>query len=208
MKTNKIDNQDDLQRIFNNKSLYLKRGSILIFKTNLKLGNNIEFEGENIFGKNNKIESNCKIHNVKLGNDNLIFSNSIIQDSEIKNDNSFGPFCFIRQFNLIGSNNHFGTFVEIKKSKILNKNKLAHNIFIGDCNIKSENIIGAGVITANYDKGKHHKSKIGNKVFIGCNTTIISPVIFGDNVTIAAGSKINFDLKEYKNNSKSINHFL
>ena len=60
MKTNKIDNQDDLQRIFNNKSLYLKRGSILIFKTNLKLGNNIEFEGENIFGKNNKIESNCK----------------------------------------------------------------------------------------------------------------------------------------------------
>lgn len=208
MKTNKIKTQNELQQIFKNSTLYLKPGSTITYKGNLILGNNIEFSGINIFGIGNKINSNCQIMNVKLGINNTILSNSIIQDSEIKNDNSIGPFCFLRQHNIIGSNNNFGTFVEIKKSKIDDHNKMAHNIFLGDCEIKSQNIIGAGVITANYDKGKHHKCKIGNKVFIGCNSTIISPVKIENNVIIAAGSKINFDLKkDTKIIQKNTNYF-
>lgn len=208
MKTYKIDNQDVLQEFFQNMSLYLKKGSKIIFKNNLKLGNNIEFEGKNILGSGNEIKSNCQINNLTLGNNNLILSNSHIGDTEIKHNNFLGPFCFLRQKNSIGSFNHIGTFVEIKKSKIKNKNKLAHNIFLGDCEIQSENIIGAGVITANFNRGRHYKCKIGNKVFIGCNTTIISPVVFGDNVTIAAGSKVNFNLKKNtKIIQKNINYF-
>lgn len=208
MKTYKIDNQDVLQEFFQNKTLYLKKDSKIIFKSNLKLGNNIEFEGKNIFGRDNDIKSNCQISNLSLGNKNLILSNSFINETEIKHNNFLGPFCFLRQKNTIGSFNHIGTFVEIKKSKILNRNNLAHNIFLGDCEIQSQNIIGAGVITANYNKGRHYKCKIGNNVFIGCNTTIISPVVFEDNVTIAAGSKINFNLKKNtKIIQKNINYF-
>ncbi len=196
MKTNKIKSQIELQNTFNNKTLYLEIGSTITYRGNLKLGNNIEFKGNNIFGNNNIIKSNCQIDDITLGNNNTIFPNSILQNSKIKDGNSLGPFCFIRQFNTIGSNNHLGAFVEIKKSKIHNHNQMAHNIFLGDCEIKSHNIIGAGVITANYNKGEHHNCKIGNKVFIGCNTTIISPVEIENNVVIAAGSKINFNLKK------------
>lgn len=208
MKTIKISNQNDLRDYFGNKTLYLSKKSTIQFKGSLKLGNNIEFYGINFFGFNNKILSNCIFENVDMGNHNTIKQNSIIKDVKIKNENFLGPFCLIRDFCKIGSKNHLGTFVELKKSSIMNSNKLAHNIYIGDCEIKSNNIIGAGVITANYSNGKINNCKIGSKNFIGCNSTLIHPIKFGNNITVAAGSKINFNLKSNtKIIQKNLNYF-
>ena len=42
----------------------------------------------------------------------------------------------------------------------------------------------------NYDGKTKHKTKIGNKVFIGSNCNLIAPLSIEDNVLIAAGSTI------------------
>lgn len=208
MKTIKINNQKDLRAYFNNDTLFLSKNSSLIFKGKLKLGNNIEITGTNVLGFNNQISSNCNLVNINIGNENLINANSIINHAVLKNKNIIGPFCYIREKCRIGSFNRLGTFVEIKKTSMLNFNKLAHNIYLGDCEIKSKNIIGAGVITANFSNGKIYKCVIGNNSFIGCNSTIISPSKLGNNVIVAAGSKINFDLKSNtKLIQKNLNHF-
>lgn len=208
MKTIKIKTDQELKNYFKNNSIVLKSNASLTFKDKIEIGNYIEFDGTNIFGENNKIQNNCSITNVKLGKDNLIKQNCIIENSTIKNFNVFGPFCFLRDFCKIGHLNKIGTFVEIKNSTLLNHNKLAHNIFLGDTSIKSHNIIGAGVITANYSKGKYNNCLIGNNTFIGCNTTIISPVKFGDNIIVGAGSTINFNIeKNTKVIQKNLNYF-
>lgn len=208
MKTVKIFDQNHLRDFFQNNTLYLEKNSNLQFNEDLKIGNNIEFSGVNIFGVGNKIFSNCIFENVKIGNKNTINYNSIIKDTKIKNGNFIGPFCFIRGSCEIGSKNNLGTFVELKKSKIINNNKLAHNIYIGDCEIKSNNIIGAGVITANYSNNKINLCKIGSNNFIGCNSTLISPLKLANNVIIAAGCKINFDIKSNtKIIQKNLNYF-
>ena len=70
MKTIKISNQNDLRDYFGNKTLYLSKKSTIQFKGSLKLGNNIEFSGINVFGFNNKILSNCIFENVETRKNN------------------------------------------------------------------------------------------------------------------------------------------
>ena len=48
----------------------------------------------------------------------------------------------------------------------------------------------------NYDGSKKHKTKIGNNVFIGCNTNLVSPVELKDNSYTAAGSTITEEVPE------------
>ena len=49
---------------------------------------------------------------------------------------------------------------------------------------------GCGSIIVNYDGKIKSRSVIGNDVFIGCNTNIISPVNLDDGSYTAAGSTI------------------
>ena len=53
----------------------------------------------------------------------------------------------------------------------------------------------------NYDGKVKHKTIVGNNVFIGCNTNLISPVKVNDNSYIAAGSTIT---EEVPGNSLAI----
>ena len=55
---------------------------------------------------------------------------------------------------------------------------------------------GAGTIIANYDGQHKFNTTIGNNVFVGSNSTIISPVTLGDNALTAAGSTIYQDVEK------------
>ena len=61
--------------------------------------------------------------------------------------------------------------------------------------------IGAGTITCNYDGKKKNKTKIGKKVFIGSNSSLVAPVSIENNSTVGAGSVIT---KNVKKNSLAI----
>ena len=63
--------------------------------------------------------------------------------------------------------------------------------------INEKNVnIGCGFVTANYDGKRKYPTTIEENVFVGCNTTIVSPVTLKENCFIAAGSVITKDVEK------------
>jgi len=80
--------------------------------------------------------------------------------------------------------------VEVKKSTIGEGTKVPHLTYLGDTKVGSKTNIGAGTITCNYDGFQKYPTTIGNKVFVGSDSTLVAPVRIGDGAYIAAGSTI------------------
>ena len=119
-----------------------------------------------------------------------VINNAIINDRVI-----IGPFAHLRPQSYIGAKSVIGNFVEIKNANIGNACKARHLSYLGDVDIGTGSNIGCGSITANYDgKNKHHTG-IGSNCFIGCNSTLVAPIVIEDNCFIAAGSTITEDVK-------------
>ena len=52
-------------------------------------------------------------------------------------------------------------------------------------------------IFCNYDGEKKHRSTLGDQVFVGSNSAIISPIKINDKAIIAAGSVITKNVDKY-----------
>jgi bifunctional UDP-N-acetylglucosamine pyrophosphorylase/glucosamine-1-phosphate N-acetyltransferase len=87
-----------------------------------------------------------------------------------------------------------GNFVEVKKSTIGEHTKAKHLAYIGDTDIGRDTNIGAGTITCNYDGFRKHKTKIGDRVQIGSDTTLIAPITINDDVYIATATTVRHDV--------------
>jgi acetyltransferase-like isoleucine patch superfamily enzyme len=96
-----------------------------------------------------------------------------------------------------------GPFVEIQKDVIIKNNTRiqSHTFICSDVSIGQDCFIGHGVMFTN-DKFINRKlskkflsTVIGNKVYIGSNSTIL-PVSICDDVVIGAGSVVTKDIKE------------
>ncbi len=118
------------------------------------------------------------------------------EKSSIGNNVKIGPFCNIRPDCKISDNVKMGDFVEIKNSQIGESTAVAHLTYVGDSDVGSDVNFGCGTVTVNYDGKNKYRTKIGNNVFIGCNTNFIAPVEIEDNTFIAAGSTITKDVPE------------
>ena len=68
--------------------------------------------------------------------------------------------------------------------------KANHLAYIGDAIIGTGSNIGAGTITCNYDGANKHKTIIGDKAFIGSNSSLVAPVQIGNGATVGAGSVV------------------
>jgi bifunctional UDP-N-acetylglucosamine pyrophosphorylase/glucosamine-1-phosphate N-acetyltransferase len=106
-----------------------------------------------------------------------------------------GPYARLRPGADIGAEAHIGNFVEIKEAKIGKGAKANHLSYIGDAEVGAKSNIGAGTITCNYDGKKKHKTKIGERVFVGSDVALVAPVTIGDNALLAAGSVITEDVE-------------
>lgn len=136
---------------------------------------------------------------VKIGTDTIIHPNTTIKNGVIIGDNcEIGPNAYIRENCIIGNDVKVGNFVEIKSTKVGNRTKLPHFIYLGDTEIGEECNVGCGTITCNYDGKEKHKTKIGDRAFIGSNVNLVAPVTLGDDVLIAAGSTITEDVPSGK----------
>ena len=181
---------------------------------------NDELKNLNIYiSTDSKVSDKAKIlfNSIILGkcdikDDVVIGPNSIIVDSVIGKGSSIlnsyltncvigerttvGPYAHLREMTNIGNDCRIGNFVEIKKSKILDKTKASHLAYIGDAEIGFDCNFGCGSITVNYDGINKHKTTIGDNVFIGCNTNLVAPVTIHNNSFIACGSTITSDVPE------------
>ena len=54
--------------------------------------------------------------------------------------------------------------------------------------------IGAGTITCNFDGRAKHQTTIGDKAFVGSDSTLVAPVTIGAGAYVAAGSAITDDV--------------
>lgn len=107
-----------------------------------------------------------------------------------------GPFARLRPQAYLEEGAHVGNFVELKNARLGKGAKAGHLAYLGDAEVGEESNIGAGVITANYDGKRKHKTTIGKRVFVGSNSLLIAPVTLQDGAFIAGGSAINQDVPE------------
>jgi bifunctional UDP-N-acetylglucosamine pyrophosphorylase/glucosamine-1-phosphate N-acetyltransferase len=107
---------------------------------------------------------------------------------------SVGPFAYLRPGTVLREGAKAGTFVEIKNSDVGPGTKIPHLSYIGDADIGEQTNLGASTITANYDGYRKHRTTIGDRVKTSVDTTLVAPVVVGDDAYTAAGSVITTDV--------------
>ncbi len=131
---------------------------------------------------------------VKVKNNTLIKSFSHIEGAQIGKDCQIGPFARIRPETNLDNSVKVGNFVEIKNSSFFSNAKASHLSYIGDAKLGEQTNIGAGTIFCNYDGKNKNKTIIGDRVFVGSNSSLIAPLNVGSEAVIAAGSIVNNDV--------------
>ena len=157
----------------------------IYFSKDTKIGKNVTIEPYVVFGSK-----------VKIGNNVLIKSFSHLENCKIENNVEVGPFARLRPGTELKQGVKVGNFVEIKKSVIGLNSKVNHLSYIGDTNIGKSVNIGAGTITCNYDGIKKSKTIINDNAFIGSNSSLVAPVVIGQNSLVGAGSVITKKVKK------------
>ncbi len=142
-----------------------------------------------VIGANCTIGPNTVIRDSKIS-DNATVNQSQISGSTVGEGTAIGPFAHIRNSCEIGAHCRIGNFVELKNSKIRDGSKMAHLSYIGDTEMGEEVNIGCGTVTVNYDGVRKHRTYIGDRAFIGCNTKLIAPISVGKDAFTAAGSTL------------------
>ena len=168
------------------------RGTVKVGK-DVIIDVNVVFIGDVELGDNVVIHSNCVIQDSMIGSNVSIHANSVLESAKVANDCNVGPFARLRPGADLQHKAKVGNFVEIKKSTIGEGSKVSHLSYIGDTQMGSDVNIGAGTITCNYDGVNKHVTQIGNNAFIGSCTQLVAPVSVGDFATIGAGSTIAKD---------------
>lgn len=153
----------------------------------------VVLKGQTVIGEDCFISAHSEISNSTIG-DRVRVTSSNIEDSVMESDSNIGPYSHLRPNSQIGKFVHIGNFVEVKNSTIDEHSKVGHLTYVGDADLGKNINIGCGTVFVNYDGAKKHRATVGDNVFIGCNTNLISPVTVEKNVYIAAGSTITDDV--------------
>ena len=148
-------------------------------------------EGENQFDEGVSIGPGVTIKDSVLGRDTRVEAHSVVEGLRSGANCRIGPFARIRPNTELGEAVHIGTFVEVKQARVGARTKANHQAYLGDVVIGDDCNIGAGAITCNYDGAEKHRTRIGDRVFVGSNVTLVAPVDIESDAYIAAGSTIS-----------------
>lgn len=158
-----------------------------------------KLEGPCIVRGNSVLCEGCEVGAFSCVNDSFIGRGAILRAStaegaRVGENSTVGPYAFLRGGAVIGNNCRIGDFVEVKNAKLAEGCKAAHLSYIGDADIGAGCNIGCGVVFANYDGAKKHKSRVGEGCFIGCNCNIVAPISIENGAYIAAGTTVTRDV--------------
>ena len=147
-------------------------------------------EGLVTLGEGASIGPGVTIKNATIGAGARVQANTIIDGATIGPNCQIGPFARLRPSTELGPEVHIGTFVEVKQARIGARTKANHQAYLGDVDIGEDCNIGAGTITCNYDGASKHRTRIGDRVFVGSNVTLVAPLEIESDAYIAAGATI------------------
>lgn len=163
------------------------RDTVILPGTHLQRGTRV--------GEDCRIGPNARLSGTVV-EDGVRVEQSVVLDSVLRAGCSVGPFAYIRPGSDVGPGAKVGDFVEVKNAVIGARSKAAHLTYIGDADIGADVILGCGTITVNYDGVQKHRTTVGDRTFIGCNSNLVAPVRIGSDAYVAAGSTITEDVPD------------
>lgn len=158
------------------------------------IGPNTQLKGRTRIGARCRIDGSAYIENCQIGDDVHVLFSVVLSDSQLADRSSAGPFCHLRGQAVLAPEAEVGNFVEVKKSVIGQHTKAKHLAYIGDAEIGRDANIGAGTITCNYDGFRKHRTRIGDRVQVGSDTTLVAPITVHDDVYIATATTVRRDV--------------
>lgn len=151
--------------------------------------------GNTKIGSYSVIEPHVFISECTIGDSVQIRAGSYLEKSKVHNKCVVGPYARLRPESEISEEVQIGNFVELKNARLGKKSKAAHLAYIGDAEIGEDCNIGCGTIFVNYLPNKEkHRTKVGNRVFVGSDVQMIAPLEIGDDAVLGAGSVITKDV--------------
>ena len=160
------------------------------------IGPNTQLRGKTVVGERCQIDGSALITDMEIGDDVQLKFSVVLTQSRIDDGAIIGPFAQVRPGTHLGRNVHIGNFVEAKAAIVGEGTKANHLTYLGDVTIGRDTNIGAGTITCNYDGFQKYKSKIGDRVQVGSDTTLIAPVSLGDDVYVATATTVRHDVPD------------
>ncbi len=153
------------------------------------------FAYDTVVGRDVTIEPNVFFGpGVVIADNVLVRANSHIEGARLASGVKVGPFARLRPGTVLAEGSFVGNFVEVKNAVLGEGAKASHLTYLGDATIGAGANIGAGTITCNYDGYFKHKTVIGERAFIGSNSSLVAPVTIGADAIVAAGSAVSRDV--------------
>jgi len=156
----------------------------------------VQLTGNTTIGENCRIGASSIIENSTLANGVEVFPFSSISASTLDAGAQVGPYARLRLGAHLDEGAHVGNFVELKNTRLGAGSKSMHLAYLGDSQIGAKVNIGAGTITCNFDGKNKYPTSIGDRAFIGSNSTLVAPIEIGGGAYIAAGSVITDPVPE------------
>jgi bifunctional UDP-N-acetylglucosamine pyrophosphorylase / glucosamine-1-phosphate N-acetyltransferase len=167
--------------------------SVIIGKDTV-IGPNTQLCGKTVIGARCRIDGSAYLTDAEIGDDVYIRFSVVMAGCRVEQGAIIGPFAHLRPGTALGPNVHIGNFVEAKEAKLGAGTKANHLTYLGDVTIGQDTNIGAGTITCNYDGFHKYPSRIGDRVQVGSDTTLVAPITLGDDVYVATASTVRHDI--------------
>ncbi|MGI6209207.1 MAG: bifunctional UDP-N-acetylglucosamine diphosphorylase/glucosamine-1-phosphate N-acetyltransferase GlmU [Anaerolineae bacterium] len=154
---------------------------------------NTHLIGNTRIGEDCQIGPNSFVRDCQIG-DRCTVQASYIEGATIGEDCSIGPFARIRPGTTFDPGVHMGSFGEVKGSHLGPRVRMGHFSYLGDTEVGEDVNIGAGTVTCNYDGQAKHRTRIGDRVFVGSGAMLVAPLEVGTGAVIGAGSVVTHDV--------------
>ena len=150
--------------------------------------------GSTAIGEDCRVGAGAILESSALADRVVVAPYTLVTNSRIETGAQVGPFARLRMDAHVGPDARVGNFVELKNAHLGKGAKSQHLTYLGDSEIGAGSNIGAGTITCNYDGQRKHRTTIGERAFIGSNSTLVAPVEIGSDSYVGAGSVITDDV--------------
>ncbi|MGX9190677.1 bifunctional UDP-N-acetylglucosamine diphosphorylase/glucosamine-1-phosphate N-acetyltransferase GlmU [Stenotrophomonas sp. Ker107b] len=165
------------------------RGTVTV-GSDVQIDVNVILEGRVVLGDGVSIGAFTRLKDVTLAAGTVVKPHCDLDGVISEGAAEIGPFARLRPGTVLAEGSHVGNFVETKKVVLGAGSKANHLTYLGDAVIGRKVNIGAGTITCNYDGVNKSQTTIGDRAFIGSNSSLVAPVVIGEGATVAAGSVI------------------
>lgn len=158
------------------------------------VGPNVHLRGRTSIGSGCRLDGSAFITDSIVADGVHLRFGVVLTGAEVGARCQIGPFAHLRPRTRLGEDVHIGDFVETKNAVLGRGVKANHLAYLGDAEVGQGSNIGAGTITCNYDGFDKYRTVIGERVQVGSDSTLVAPVVLGDDAYVATATTVRRDV--------------